>query len=78
MEQQIPNSTCLRCKAVGSLFYHPQKIEYTDDFKITPVRCVACGATWKDFEGKDNETSPVISIQRNTGDTSSLPTVQQE
>lgn len=58
--------TCLYCKK-ETCITDPDKIEKTsENIIIRPLICRSCGKSWKDFYGADNESSPVISIQRNS------------
>ena len=45
----------------------------SSEFLIETIKCSFCGKTWKDFRGVVDATSPIISIQRNTGSSDSKP-----
>jgi len=61
---------CLYCK---SILTKVTGIE-SNVFVIETIKCFSCGKTWKDISGVNDETSPIISIQRNTGSSDSEPT----
>lgn len=65
---KLDNIDCLYCKKSGVVITDPDKIEKTTDNKtiIRPMICTKCGKHWKDFYGANNDSSPILSVQRNS------------
>ena len=64
----IPEVDCLYCRVKGACITDSDKIETVDNIIVRPIICQKCGRGWKDFYGDSNDTSPVLSIQRDKHD----------
>ena len=71
---KLEGKNCLRCNTTDSILSDYDYIRQDDYLRMVPILCTRCNAHWYDFEGINDATSPVISIQRKEDNSESKPT----
>lgn len=71
---KLPDVDCLNCKEKGYCVTNPNYIVTVDNIIVRPIVCFKCKTHWKDFYGDSNDSSPVLSIQRNSNSNSNEQT----
>ena len=62
---KVSEVECLHCRTKGACITDSDYITTVENIIVRPIFCNRCHKHWKDFYGATNDSSPVISIQRN-------------